>query len=92
MNISMKLVCQYVAFFFNFSLNSSHLHLLQVENCDSNSRLVVDVDDNCKVRLQRVNCLSNKKIEREVSINPLNSHDASKQNFLYLKNNLISYT
>ena len=54
MNISRKLVCQYMGIFFNFSLNSSHLHPLQVENCDSNSRLVVDGDDNCKVRLQRV--------------------------------------
>ena len=25
---------------------SNHLHPLQVENCDSNSRLVVDEDDN----------------------------------------------
>ena len=28
-----------------FSPTSSHLHPLQVENCDSNSRLVVDEDD-----------------------------------------------
>ena len=40
--------------FLNFSPTSSHLHPLQVENCDSNSRLVVDVDDNGKVRLERV--------------------------------------
>ena len=31
--------------FFNFSPTSSHLHPLQAENCDSNSRLVVDEDD-----------------------------------------------
>ena len=31
-----------------------HLHSLQVENCDSNSRLVVDKDDNGKFRLERV--------------------------------------
>ena len=42
MKISMKLVCQYMAIFSNFSLTSSHLRPLQVENCDSNSRLVVD--------------------------------------------------
>ena len=54
MNISMILVCQYMTILFNFSLNSSHLHPLQVENCDSNSWLVVDEDDNCIVRLQRV--------------------------------------
>ena len=40
--------------FFNFSPTSSHLHPLQVENCDSNSRLVVDEGDNGKVRLERV--------------------------------------
>ena len=40
--------------FFNFSLTSNHLHPLQVENCDSNSRLVVDEDDNGKFRPERV--------------------------------------
>ena len=43
-----------MAIFFNFSPTSSHLHSLQVENCDSNSRLVVDEDDNGKFRLERV--------------------------------------
>ena len=51
----MKLAHQYMAFFFNFSLKSNHLHPLQVENCDSNSRLVVDEDDNGKFRLERAN-------------------------------------
>ena len=55
MKISTKLVYQYMAIFFNFSPTSSHLHPLQVENCDSNSRLVVDEDDNGKRRLERVN-------------------------------------
>ena len=50
----MKLVYQYMAVFSNFSLTSNHLHSLQVENCDSNSRLVVDEDDNGKLRLERV--------------------------------------
>ena len=50
----MKLVYQYMAIFFNFSLASSHLHPLQVENCYSNSRLVVDEDDYCKFRPERV--------------------------------------
>ena len=54
MKISMKLVYQYMAIFFNFSLTSNHFHPLQVENCDSNSRLVVDEDDNGKLRLERV--------------------------------------
>ena len=43
-----------MAIFFNFSLTSSHVYPLQVENCDSNSRLVVDEDDNGKFRPERV--------------------------------------
>ena len=54
MKISMKLFYQYMAIFFNFLLTSNHFHLLQVENCDSNSRLVVD-EDYGKLRLERVN-------------------------------------
>ena len=50
----MKLVYQYMTIFFNFQTTSNHLHPLQVENCDSNSRLVVDEDDNGKFRLERV--------------------------------------
>ena len=42
--------------FFNFTTTSNHLHLLQVENCDSNSRLVVDEDDNVKFMLKGVKC------------------------------------
>ena len=38
----------------NFSPTSTHLHPLQGENCDSNSRLVVDEDDNSKFKLERV--------------------------------------
>ena len=41
--------------FFTFPPTSSHLHPLQVENCGSNLRLVVDADDNGKFRLERVN-------------------------------------
>ena len=43
--------------FFNLSPTSSHLHPLQVENCDSNSRLVVDEVDNGKLRLERVKAI-----------------------------------
>ena len=50
----MELVYQYMAISCNFSPTSNHLHPLQVENCDSNSRLVVDEDDNGKFRLERV--------------------------------------
>ena len=54
--IPMKLFYQYVVNFFTFSPISSHLHPLQVENCDSNSRLEVDEDDNDngKFRLERI--------------------------------------
>ena len=41
----MKLVHQYMAVFFNFPLTSNHLHPIQVENCNSNSRLVVDKNE-----------------------------------------------
>ena len=54
MKISMKLVYQYMAIFFNLSLTSNHLHPLQVKNWDSNSWLVVDEDDNGKFRIERV--------------------------------------
>ena len=50
----MKLFYKYMTIFFNFSPTSSYLHPLQVENCDCNSRLVVDEDDNGKLRPERV--------------------------------------
>ena len=53
--ISIKLIYQYMVIFFIFQTTSSHLHPLQVENCDSNSRLVVNEDDNGKLRPERVN-------------------------------------
>ena len=40
--------------FLNFQTTSNQLHPLEVENCDSNSRLVVDEDDNGKFRPERV--------------------------------------
>ena len=52
--ISIKLFYEYIVIFFNISPTSNHLHPLQVENCDSSSRLVVDEDDNGKCRLERV--------------------------------------
>ena len=51
----MKLFYEYIVIFFNLSPTSNYLHPLQGENCDSNSRLVVDEDDNGKFRLERVN-------------------------------------
>ena len=61
----MKLVYQCIAIFFNFYTTSNHLHPLQVENCDSNSRLVVDEDDNGKFRPERVKELNYFYIQRE---------------------------
>ena len=40
-------------FFFTFPPTLNHLHPLEVKNCGSNSRLVVDEDDNGKFRLER---------------------------------------
>ena len=48
--ISVKLVYQYMAIYFNLPPLSSNFHPLQVENCDSNLRLVVDEDHNGKFR------------------------------------------
>ena len=53
--ISIKLVRQYMVIFFNFPLISNHLHPLQVENCDSNLRFVVEEDDHGNFRLESVN-------------------------------------
>ena len=55
--------------FFNFSPTSNHLLPLQVENCDSNSRLVVDEDDNGKLRLERVEPWTTKGFLFEIIIN-----------------------
>ena len=52
--IFMKLCYHYMANVFNFSPTSSYLYPLQIENCDNNSRHVVDKDDNGKFRFQRV--------------------------------------
>ena len=43
---------------FNFSPISSHLYPLQVDNCDSNSLLVVDEDHNGKSKLERFKWLT----------------------------------
>ena len=50
----MKLFYQYMTILANLSPTLSHVYPLQVENCDSNSRLVVDEDDNDKFRPERV--------------------------------------
>ena len=48
----MTLLYRYMAIFLNFPPTSSHLLSLHVENCDSNSRLVVYADDNVKSGLK----------------------------------------
>ena len=42
---------------YKHSPTSSHLYSLQVENCGSNLRLVLDEDDDSKFRIERVNYL-----------------------------------
>ena len=44
--------------FFHLQLISTHPQPLQVENCGSNLRLVVDEDDNGEFRLERVKALN----------------------------------
>ena len=58
--------------FFNLSPTSSHLYPLQVENCDSNSRLVVDEDDNGISRLERVKGQLDRMIIRHYDYRTLN--------------------
>ena len=53
----MKLFYEYMVIFFNLSPTSNHFHSLQVENCGSNSRLVVNEGDNGKFRTERVKAL-----------------------------------
>ena len=43
-----------ITVFFYLPPTLINFHPLQVENCDSNSRLVVDENDNGKFRLERV--------------------------------------
>ena len=50
MKIPMKLAHKYIRISFNFSTTSNILHSLQVKNCNSKSRLVVDEDKNGKIR------------------------------------------
>ena len=64
----MKLVYQFMAIFFNFSHTSNHLHSLQVENCDSNSRLVVGKDGNGNFRLEKVKEINSHLTETERKI------------------------
>ena len=52
-----KLFYEYIVVFFNLSPPLNHLYPLQVENCGSNSRLVVDEGDNDKFMLERVKVL-----------------------------------
>ena len=49
----MEQYCLYM--FFNLLFTSTHLRPLQVANCDSNSRLVVDEDYNGNSGLKRLN-------------------------------------
>ena len=48
-------LCNNNNIFVHLTPSSSHLHPLQIENCDSHSRLVVDEDDHDKFKLERIN-------------------------------------
>ena len=61
-----------MAIFFTFSPTSNHLHPLQVENDVSNSRLVVDEDDNGELRLERVKPWRPRFFPFEIIINMIN--------------------
>ena len=52
-----------MAIFCTFSSTSNHLHPLQNENCDIDSRVVVDEDDNGKFRLQWVKNLNKAQVD-----------------------------
>ena len=94
--------------FFNFSATLSHLHSLQVENCDSNSRLVVDGDDNGKFRIERVKamkyfcinlaeqtCFSKFQIIRNVLVSALFEYVYShykRHNFKWVEISINHYT
>ena len=60
---------------FHLPSTSSHLQPLQVENCDSNSRLVVDEDDNGKFRIERVEYqhfqMNRHKLNNESNFHPI---------------------
>ena len=72
MIISIKLVYQYMSIFFNFSPTSGHFHPLQVENCDSNSRLAVDNVDYGKFRPEKVKCIYIEVYLKTCSLNKTN--------------------
>ena len=54
---------------FHLSPTLSHFHQLQVENCDSISRLVVDEDDRDKFMFERVNIYIDSVISRYLVMN-----------------------
>ena len=71
--------------FFNFSPTSNHLHPLQVENCDSNSRLVVNEDDNVKSGLKGFKQLNMSQIYDNHLHLGLDLTDNFKHNLIRLK-------
>ena len=61
-----------MAIFFNFSLTSNNLHRLQVVNCDSNLRLVVDEGDIVKSGLKGLMPLPPPRNGALLKVNPFN--------------------
>ena len=84
----MKLVYWYMAIFLNFSPTSYHLHLLQVEYGDSNSRLVVDEDDYDKFRVKDKTFVINAKKHDKTREG---KHPRRENKSFYIKNVVDSY-
>ena len=71
-----------------FHPSSSHLHPLQVENCDSNSRLVVDKDENGKFRPERVNYRSFNPFSAGIDFYSQSPHWKSE---IFIRKTLVSW-
>ena len=87
------------------SSTSNHLHPLQVENCDNNSRLVVDEDDNGKFKIKRVkkghypetwelsfiNLFTRKVMTMTVGGISLQNHENVYQQYILLQYEIMPY-
>ena len=71
----MKLFHQYMAIFINLSPSSNHFQPLKVENCDSNSRLVVDEMTMVNSGLKGLNDLNFNPRKKEFFCTPLGDNN-----------------
>ena len=75
---------QLLIIFFNLSTESSHFNPLHGENCDSNSRLVVDEDDNGEFRLEMVKTNNSNYLKSEQWQTAVTAYLKSKQLLLFV--------